>query len=264
MEPSVGYNEARRLLECRYGNAISAATAYVEKIRRWPHIGGDDIEALDEFSIFLNACKNAMLGLPMLAHEMEHPHVMREVLEKLTYSLQDRWRRVADSITRQQGRPIVFADVANFVADEARIAANPLFGRQLFSAPSKRDGVHYQDSVPSQSNRGREKTQRLNINSQVFHVGSVRTEHANSCSCLYCGGGHQVEMCQSLEKATSDERWRFVLAKRLCFGCLGDDHQIKDCRNNEEKRRWEYWHRSKLQKQEDKNIGEWAAAPPRT
>ena len=149
MEPSEGYSEARRLLESRYGNAISAAAAYVEKIRRWPQIKGDDVEALDEFSIFLNACRNGMLGLPMSAREIEHPRIMREVLEKLSYSLQDRWRRVADPIICQQGRPVVFADLANFVADEARIAADPLFGRQLFGAPSKRDVVHYQSSAPS-------------------------------------------------------------------------------------------------------------------
>ena len=231
MDPSAGYHEARHLLESRYGNVISAAAAYVYKIRSWPQIKGDDVEALDEFSIFLTTCRNAMSGLPMSAREVEHPQVMREVLEKLSYPLQDRWHRVADHIGRQDGRPVVFVDLATFVADEAIIAANPLFGRQLFGTPSKRDGPRYHDPAPPQllGNRGRDRTQRFNGNSQVFHVGSVCMENINTAKCMYCGGGHELNMCQPLEQASSDERWRFAMAKRLCFKCLGENHQIKNC-----------------------------------
>ena len=232
MEPSEGYNEARRLLESRYGNAISAAAAYVEKIRKWPQVKGDDTEALDRFSIFLNACRNAMLGLPMSAREIEHPRVMREILEKLSYSLQERWRRIADNIIRQ-GRPVMFADLADFVADEARIAANPLFGKQLFGTQNKKEASFHPGSVPIQwsGNRERENTRGLNFHSQAVRV---RPENENTSDCGYCGRRHNVKVCQSLKKATPDERWRFVLAKRLCFGCLSDDHQVRDCKKNEE------------------------------
>ena len=85
MDPSEGYKEARRLLERRYGDSERIATAYVNKVLEWKNIKADDVSSLDEFSIMLTNCKNAVTRVKFGMNELENPKTMRKILEKLPY-----------------------------------------------------------------------------------------------------------------------------------------------------------------------------------
>ena len=59
--------------------------------------------------------------------------------------------------------------------------------------------------------------------------GGTRTK---PCSC--CGGSdHKIWKCRLYRNASADERWRIAKERRLCFRCLGNDHQGKDCRRSQ-------------------------------
>ena len=60
MEPEDGYNEARSLLKCKYGDTVKIAMAYVNKIRYWPRIKDNDPHGLRTLSYFLTTCNCAM------------------------------------------------------------------------------------------------------------------------------------------------------------------------------------------------------------
>ena len=48
--------------------------------------------------------------------------------------------------------------------------------------------------------------------------------------CLFCGGGHALEVCFLLEKKAHHEKITFLKENGACFGCLQKGHTSKDCR----------------------------------
>ena len=47
--------------------------------------------------------------------------------------------------------------------------------------------------------------------------------------CYLCQGNHGIWSCQQFKDANVDDRWRIAKDKRLCFRCLCNSHQGKDC-----------------------------------
>ena len=207
---SGGYGRARELLHKRFGNQEKIVSTYIDRVLNWPQIKGDNVEAFDEFSVMLTTCRNAILDMPYGLVELQNPKTMRLVLEKLPFGLQDRWRRVADGIINKEGRNIEFNDLVDFVEGEARVMANPLFGKQFF--PHRKN-----NQIANKSNQ----------------VGKVSCNLTNSGktgpTCWYCKGNHFVEGCGVLVKLSHEEKLNALRKLGLCFACLRGKHHAKNC-----------------------------------
>ena len=81
MDPSVGYKEARKLLEKEYGDPFKVLMAYVTKVLKWSPI--EDAPALKRFSLFLVKCKNVMMSVSHMI-ELNHPTNMQTIAKKLS------------------------------------------------------------------------------------------------------------------------------------------------------------------------------------
>ena len=123
----VGYDEARRLLEKKFGDEYRIPSAYETKALNWPNIKAEDGVALNRFSIFLTSCKNALAGSRYVS-KFDQPGNIQKLVFKLPYNLRERWRRTADHIMEVQARPVEFSDLVAFVDREVRIITNPVFG----------------------------------------------------------------------------------------------------------------------------------------
>ena len=134
MSSDVGYREARRLLQKRYGNEENISAAHIEKLLVWPNIKADNIESLQSFAVAMMVCDSVMKNMPVGLRETDHPRTLRKIVEKLPFHLHDRWRRLADAAMEHEQRRVTFSDLVEFVDREARIAANPLYGRQKMEA----------------------------------------------------------------------------------------------------------------------------------
>lgn len=220
MSPGTGYQEARRLLEKRYGNHERIVAAYMDKILEWPNLKADDIDGLDQFSVMLISCKNAILGSSLNAKEIEHPKTMRVILEKLPFSLHERWRRLADTILEDQYRQVTFTDLVEFIEKEARVASNPLFGRHLFKSQK--------DSKSNKVDHSRVTNSKEGIKAKV-NCNKVANEEGKQLKCFFCSGKHYLDECQSIMKKSEKERKEFIVKEGLCFGCLRHGHVFKDC-----------------------------------
>lgn len=221
MAPGEGYQEARRLLHKRYGDEERIATAHVEQILKWPNIKADDVDGLDQFSVMLTSCKNAVIGGALGGREIEHPKTMRKILEKLPYFMQDRWRRVADRIWESGFRRILFSDLVDFIDEESRIMSNPLFGRHLLGQrkDSKSQGTEEKPRMVSKD-RTRAK----------ISCSAVTGEGRPQMTCMYCGKQHYLDECEDILKLSDRERKNFIHKNGCCFGCLRRGHLFKDCR----------------------------------
>lgn len=52
--------------------------------------------------------------------------------------------------------------------------------------------------------------------------------------CDICHGGHAVRNCERYKAMSVDDRWKIAKEKNLCFRCLANNHQGKDCRRAKE------------------------------
>lgn len=50
--------------------------------------------------------------------------------------------------------------------------------------------------------------------------------------CLFCGGGHTLDLCPQLEKGAHSEKINFLKENGVCFGCLCTGHISRDCRKH--------------------------------
>lgn len=53
-----------------------------------------------------------------------------------------------------------------------------------------------------------------------------------SCECCR-EDDHRIWRCKQYRRMKVDERWQFAKERSLCFRCLGNDHQGKDCRRSQ-------------------------------
>ena len=206
-----GYDEARRLLDGRYGSAFRLVESYVDVLRTWPRVAPGDVEGLDRLSLFLLEIQNAMAGIQK--GELEHPRTLREIIQKLPASLRDRWMREADKMmeqVREGAASVSFKDLVSFIQREVRILRNPVFGAMKCSDPVR------SISKPAE---GRGGSQRVN----VVAVNGARP------SCTFCQGSHHLDLCDKLRFRPYSERKAFIQERRLCFGCLKPGHQARSC-----------------------------------
>lgn len=66
----------------------------MNKALTWPQIKAEDVNALQEYSLFLRGCGNVMEEVQYM-HELDMPANMMMVIKKLPYRLRYKWRSVA-------------------------------------------------------------------------------------------------------------------------------------------------------------------------
>ena len=140
---SVGYKNARSLLEEKYGNPHYIVAAYRKEIKSWPQLKPADGAAYRRFYNFLLKCESATYGQNW--NTIDTPEMMCLVLSKLLGNSREKWNRTVLNIRRRHLREPDFADLIHFVDDEATLANDPLFSKDALSgyvdrkeAPSKR------------------------------------------------------------------------------------------------------------------------------
>ena len=160
--------------------------------------------------------------------KLEQPDTIQKLVMKLPFHLRKTWRRSVDHIMETKRRSVTLSDLAEFVDNEARVTANPVFGKITEDAKLKNE------RKDKQNRSGRSKT---SLAAQVGNVQSPSleappsgstpsTEHA---SCPFCNSGHALEACKALRRLPYPDQIQFLKLKHLCFGCLSSNHAVKEC-----------------------------------
>ena len=134
MPPAEGYKRAWNMLERKFGNTEVLCSGYIDKLLNTDGISRDDPDALDSFAVNMMMTHNALSTLSYGQAELDNPKTIRALVEKLPYNLQDGWRRLATDVAISGERQVRFKDLMDFVEREAKIANNPLFGKELWAS----------------------------------------------------------------------------------------------------------------------------------
>ena len=128
---NIGYENARSLLEKKYGNPHSILAAYRKEIKMWPQLTPADGAAFQKLHNFLIKCESATYGQTWNA--LDTPEMMCLVLSKVPGHTRERWNRSVMSIWSRYLRESDFADPIHFADDEATLVNDPLFSTEALS-----------------------------------------------------------------------------------------------------------------------------------
>ena len=143
-------------------------------------------------------------------------------------------------------RPLQFSDFVVIVNRKGSLLFNPVFGKisdTLSLAPGQRSSggtvslAHVGDSEDPASEtvpQGEKEPSQLVDGEQTSPTPQVQLSEIDQGpshwknQCLYCSRNRTLED-QSLRWKPYQERIKFLLCKKLCFGCLSTEHVPKLC-----------------------------------
>ncbi|XP_071486966.1 uncharacterized protein [Diadema antillarum] len=219
-DQTVAYRKAKDLLRRKFGNRQLIVETMMMKAVQWPDIKPEDGEELHRFSIFVTELHNLARDLNMES-EVNHSHNIRLIIGKLPYKLRDKWRNRADDIQEEKQGNITFDDVVSFIAKQARIATNPVYGNLKYQAkpPAKFVGTGKVSASAGKSS---------------FSTSAMPAAKAESRKevCLFCSRGtHTLADCTVLASKPYEDRLSFCKKEGLCFSCLqGAAHFARNCK----------------------------------
>ena len=215
MSPDEGYTQAKRLLKEKYGQDYEIAAAYVNRISKVTSIKSEDGVSLQTFSVLLTSCRNTLQEIGYI-NKVDNPDCLVKIIEKLPFSLRQRWREVADDITNNKSREITFDDVVKFVEARARVLNHPVFGKLNTSLDPR---SKCKDS--SRASFGIESKRTDDESKGRFDVKTYK--------CVMCNGDHILARCSHFYKESLAGRLKFVRKRGLCDNCLLQGHIAKQC-----------------------------------
>ena len=150
LEASTGYVAALKELEARYGEPDVVVNSFIKKALTWPNIKPNDVKGIDRFSIFLIECQNAVQSMDAVK-VLDYSENMKQLVAKLPYHLHDRWRNHVYR-TKELGEAVLFKHLVEFVRREAKIANDPVYGRESLGIDTRdRDKTAWNTSVRPQN-----------------------------------------------------------------------------------------------------------------
>ncbi|XP_033758237.1 uncharacterized protein LOC117340586 [Pecten maximus] len=215
------YKAAMSQLEDRYGDEEVIATAFIKKALDWPTIRPGDPKALDDFSLFLVECDNAV-GTESNG-VLDYSDNIKKLMLKLPFYLHDKWRNQVYKY-KEAKRKVRFQDFMKFVKAEAKKVNDPTYGSNATGTSRPKT----QTKIARSSNAVPE----IVTDSIPKSTSDTVPPPAPNYRCFFCDStSHSLDTCKKITAKPMNERVNFIKEKGLCFGCLKKGHLSKRCRN---------------------------------
>ena len=235
MDPTKGYEAARKLLKERFGHPYTIAAKFVEEITEGPQIRASDRSGLLAFADQLKNCEHTLESMGYL-DEINSADNLRRIVQRLPFHLRTKFVEIADGIQQAGKRPNI-KDISAFVANKARAANNPVFGSVMDFTPDSKRGSSKQKSSPRTSDPLPHRITTLNtqgtISNKQGNLPSRGSGNVNSNMkfrvCPACNGNHILTKCQIFGKKTFDERLQIMRQAQLCHNYFHYGHIARGC-----------------------------------
>ncbi|XP_066918134.1 uncharacterized protein [Clytia hemisphaerica] len=210
---SDGYNHAKSLLKKKYGDPHRIMTFFKKELDRSEAIKPGDSSAFGKFYSFLLKCGSVIEN--KLSNSFDTADNLCIITSKLPLHCRDKWNRKVINIRTESDREPCFKDVLLFVENEMIVASDPLFSREAFK------DRFYDDS----------RVGRSDFKPKRLHDRKDGTKGYKTFLCSACDVDHDIEVCPIFKGKTMEEKFRFILKEKLCFGCLEKGHLASSCKN---------------------------------
>ena len=93
------------------------------------------MKGLDDFSLFLTECENAVQGTQAIRF-LEYPDNLRRIVAKLSANMQHKWRSMVQDF-KEEGKEISLSSLVWFLKRESKKANDPIYGRYAMAGTSE-------------------------------------------------------------------------------------------------------------------------------
>ena len=199
---SVGYGQARQILQDRFGSPHLIVQSLLKDLREGkPAIRPAELRQLaDDIQI---AC--AILRKHNMFFEVNTQNSILSILRRCSQYVKQRWRKKALSVRENTGLYPDFTQFSEFMVQIARDSCDPIYG---FLA---HDSSNVKKSAKASCNQ------------------ATSNEAVKSKACRLCQKGHPIWECFLFKGMTVSDRYQCLKANRLCFNCLKPFHISRDC-----------------------------------
>jgi len=219
LKSDTAYDQARAVLDARYGDPFTVAQGFKTKLEQWPAIKPKDHDGLRMFVDFLLLCKAAKGSLEKLSF-LDNHEVHKQILAKLPEFMTRKWVRKATKYQKKYFDCPSFEELCKFMNTEFEMSYNPM----------------YTDIYANKSNES-SKQSRPSNSKKVYATLQEKQDHDSfnktfTTECVYCNmKNHWTAVCGRLGRLPFEEQRKFMKSKNLCFACLNGAHSYKQCEN---------------------------------
>lgn len=201
----------------------------MERALSWPIIKMEDVRAVQEYSLFLHECSNAMEDVHL--RDLDTPTNMLDIIKKLPYKLRDLWRSHVCDLQEKHHKRAKFKDIANFVGKEVKILTDPVFGNIQDTASTKphKFKSHLRSNIQGTS-FATTVNQAEGTTKPRYEAKPTNLPVKRKCPC--CSGEHRWDACAWLEKMAHKEIIDYLKKNGFCFRCLCIGHISRNCTVN--------------------------------
>ena len=206
------YPPAWELLGRKFGTPYLIVDAQLNTLRKQQPIRMYDSTAIISYSITISNLVN-VLKQYNYEDDLQSSSTLQVAIEKLPPNLKEKWFLFVDEC--QKDRP----DITLLEKWLARMA---FVHEGMPSTKSERK----EDDRPNAN-----KEKRFSKSSNVTASSNVNeTKQMQNNNCPLADGTHKIWNCPIFKNMNVTDRYAAVRKERLCYGCLGKGHAIKDCK----------------------------------
>ena len=203
------YNVAWNVLVRNFGKPQMVVNAQLKRIYSFPPMKPYDGTALIKFARIVSSCVNVLTQFNYVG-DLNSEGVLGSATRKLTLDTKTKWLTYVKQINLCQPGLAVFSEWLNDIADvqdELLLSSNPNADRAKSNHKEKAKG-------------------------STFATSTTNTTSDNSKyqrECALKDGKHPIWNCEKFKKMNVEERGQKAKELKLCFKCLSDAHQMRNC-----------------------------------
>ena len=203
------YAQAWELLGRKFGRPYLIVDAQLNILRKQQQIRKHDSTAIINYSITISNLVN-VLKQYNYEGDLRSSSTLQVAIEKLPPNLKEKWFFFVDEC--QEDRP-------DLTLLEKWLAMNAI---NMPSTKSERK----EDNRPN-ANKEKRFLKSSNISASS---NANETKQMQNNNCPLADGTHKIWNCPKFKNMNVTDRYAAVRKERLCYGCLGKGHAIKDCK----------------------------------
>ena len=203
------YNVAWNVLVQNFGKPPMVVNAQLKRIYSFPSMRPYDGAALIKFARKVSSCVNVLTQFNYVG-DLNSEGVLGSATRKLTLDMKTKWLTYIKQMNLYQPGLAVCSEWLNDIADvqdELLLSSNPNADRAKSSYKEKAKGFTFATSA----------TNTASDNSK------------NERECVLKDGKHLIWKCEKFKKMNVEERRQKAKELKLCFKCLSDLHQMRNC-----------------------------------
>ena len=206
------YTAAWNILERKFGRLHVIIDAQPKSLRKANQMKPHDSTSLINFSVIVSNFVNVLKEYKHIG-DLQSSSKLYMAVDKLPQVLKAKWWFYVDD--KDEDWP----DLIKFGKWLSRMA----FVHEGFSA------FKGERKEEDRRNTNREKrfskTSKFSASSYLQETKQIQSDH-----CPLADGTHKIWNCLSFKNMSVNDRCMAVGKERLCYGCLGKRHAIKDCK----------------------------------